>query len=184
MLTLDGYKRYILMFNSTSPGPAIIADQDNNLVIYVTNNIKFNGVSISLLFQLSGSFDLDVTSTVIQEPGETLPDPSTVTGNNINSAVTLDKESYEKSGAFGHAPVLPPVVTPQSERDQNGTGILDLPPISKNLIPESSLPISTSGEGTFDASPTIQSVGPLSTTAQLAVESVKETIPNLRVFQV
>ncbi len=101
-------------------------------------------------------------------PGETLPDPSTVTSNNINSAVTLDKESYEKSGAFGHAPVLPPVVTPQSERDQNGTGILDLPPISKNLIPESSLPIGTSGEGTFDASPTIQSVGPLSTTAQLA----------------
>lgn len=54
-------------------------------------------------------------------PGETLPDPSTVTSNTINSAVTLDKESYEKSG-----------------------------------------------EGTFDASPTIQSSGPQSTTAQLA----------------
>lgn len=101
-------------------------------------------------------------------PGEKIPDVGTVTGNTVNSAVTLDKESYENSGAFGKAPVLPPVVTPQSERDENGTGVLDLPPISKNLIPESSLPIGTSGEGTFDATPTIQSVGPSSTTAQLA----------------
>lgn len=101
-------------------------------------------------------------------PGEKIPDANTVTGNTINSGITLDKESYENSGALGTAPVLPPVVTPQSERDQNGTGVLDLPPISKSLIPESSLPIGTSGADTFDASPTIQSVGPTSTTAQLA----------------
>jgi hypothetical protein len=101
-------------------------------------------------------------------PGEKIPDSTTLTGNTINSAVTTDKESYEKSGGLGNAPVLPPVVTPQSERDQNGTGILDLPPISKNLIPESSLPMGATGAGTFDASPTIQSSGPGSTTAQLA----------------
>lgn len=101
-------------------------------------------------------------------PGEKIPDVGTVTGGTVNSGVTLDKESYENSGAFGKAPVLPPVVTPQSERDHNGTGVLDLPPISKNLIPESSLPIGTSGAGTFDATPTIQSVGPSSTTAELA----------------
>lgn len=103
-------------------------------------------------------------------PGEKIPASDTLTGNTINSAVTLDKESYEKSGAFGHAPVLPPVVTPQNERDQNGTGVLDLPPISKNMIPESSLPMGTSGLGTFDATPTIQSSGPTSTTAMLAAE--------------
>ena len=101
-------------------------------------------------------------------PGEKIPEPSTLTGNTINSAVTTDKESYEKSGGLGNAPVLPPVVTPQSERDRNGTGILDLPPISKDLIPESSLPMGAAGAGTFDASPTIQSSGPASTTAQLA----------------
>jgi hypothetical protein len=101
-------------------------------------------------------------------PGEKVPESSTLTGNNIHSAVTYDKESYEKSGGLGNAPVLPPVVTPQSERDQNGTGVLDIPPISKNLIPESSLPMGATGAGTFDASPTIQSSGPASTTAQLA----------------
>jgi hypothetical protein len=101
-------------------------------------------------------------------PGEKIPESSTLTGNTIHSAVTTDKESYEKSGGLGNAPVLPPVVTPQSERDQKGTGILDLPPISKKLIPESSLPMGGTGAGTFDAGPTIQSSGPASTTAQLA----------------
>jgi hypothetical protein len=100
-------------------------------------------------------------------PGEKLPEPSTLTGNTIQSSVRTDKESYENSGAFGTAPVLPPVVTPQSERDHNGTGILDLPPISKNLIPESSLPMGGTGAG-FDASPLVQSAGPQSTTSQLA----------------
>ena len=101
-------------------------------------------------------------------PGETLPDPSTLTGNTIHSNVRTDPESYEKSGGIGDAPVLPPVVTPQGEREQKGTGILDLPPISKNLIPESSLPIGTSGSEGVDAGPTIQSSGPESTTANLA----------------
>lgn len=102
-------------------------------------------------------------------PGEKIPDSSTLTGNSITSAVRLDKESYENSGAFG-LPVLPPVVTPQTERDQNGTGVLDLPSISKNLIPESSLPIGEAGVGSYDAGPTIQSVGPQSTTANLAAQ--------------
>ena len=101
-------------------------------------------------------------------PGEKIPEPSTVTGNTINSNVTTDKESYEKSGGLGNAPVLPPAVTPQAERDQKGTGILDLPPISKNMIPESSLPMGAAGAGTYDASPIIQSAGAGTTTAALA----------------
>ncbi|KAG9237532.1 putative signal transduction protein MDG1 [Amylocarpus encephaloides] len=99
-------------------------------------------------------------------PGEKLPEVSTLTGNSTTSAVHTDKESYEKSDAL--PPVLPPVVTPQNERDQNGTGVLDLPPVSKNIIPESSLPIGTTGAGTFDGTPTIQSSGPQSTTSALA----------------
>ncbi|KIN06533.1 carbohydrate-binding module family 48 protein [Oidiodendron maius Zn] len=102
-------------------------------------------------------------------PGEALPHPSSVTANSLDSAVRLDKESYENSGALGHAPVLPPVVTPQSERDENGTGVLDLPPISNTMIPESSLPIAPAeAAAAQDAVPTIQSTGIESTTAQLA----------------
>lgn len=102
-------------------------------------------------------------------PGEALPHPSTLTDQTINSTVRLDKESYEDSGALGHAPVLPPVVTPHSERDEKGTGILDLPPISKHMIPESSLPIvPAEARGAQDVVPTIQSAGVESTTAQLA----------------
>ncbi|PBP16049.1 hypothetical protein BUE80_DR013234 [Diplocarpon rosae] len=100
-------------------------------------------------------------------PGQKIPEPNTVTSNTISSSVTTDKESYDKSGGIGNAPVLPPVVTPAAERSLNGTGVFDVP-APKNLIPESSLPMGTSGAGTFDAGPTIQSSGPTSTTAELA----------------
>lgn len=98
--------------------------------------------------------------------GEKVPEPSTITTNTINSTVKLDKESYENGESA--PPVLPFVVTPQNERDLDGTGILNLPPITSSLIPESSLPMGTDGLGTFDAGPTIQSAAPMSTTAQLA----------------
>jgi hypothetical protein len=101
-------------------------------------------------------------------PGEKIPEPSSMTGNTINSGVTTDKESYEKSGGLGNAPTLPPVITPQEERDQKGTGVLDLPPISKNMIPESSLPMGAAGFGAHDVGALIQSSGPDSTTAHLA----------------
>ncbi|OBT80820.1 hypothetical protein VF21_00086 [Pseudogymnoascus sp. 05NY08] len=102
-------------------------------------------------------------------PGEPVPNPSTITGNTIASTVRTDKESYEKSGGLGTAPFLPPVVTPEAERDAKGTGVLDLPSTSKGgLIPESSLAMGEGGAGNYDASPTIQSVGPGATTAALA----------------
>lgn len=113
-------------------------------------------------------------------PGESIPPPSAITGNTITSNVHTDKESYEKGGV-SDVPVLPPVVTPEAERAAKGTGILDLPPISKNLIPESSLPIGDSGAGSFDANPTIQSAGPQSTTAALAgaVPLESEKVPEV-----
>ncbi|TVY92286.1 Laccase [Lachnellula willkommii] len=42
----DGYSRFALTFNGTVPGPTIIADWGDNLVIHVTNNLEFNGTSI------------------------------------------------------------------------------------------------------------------------------------------
>ncbi|MCJ1352590.1 MAG: hypothetical protein MMC33_002574 [Icmadophila ericetorum] len=100
------------------------------------------------------------------EPGEKVPHPSDFTNNNINSMVTLDKESYEKGSSA--TPVLPAVVTPEAERDAKG-GMFGLPPISNNMIPESSLPM---GNGTTamekDPGAVIQSSGPNTTTAALA----------------
>ncbi|TGO52833.1 hypothetical protein BCON_0134g00260 [Botryotinia convoluta] len=104
-------------------------------------------------------------------PGEKIPKSSDFTTNTIHSAVRTDKESYENSDALGHAPILPPVVTPQAERELNGTGILGLPSSTKNLIPESSLPTGADEAGTFDATnPTIQSAGPQTTTSILAAK--------------
>ena len=99
-----------------------------------------------------------IGNPVQTKPGDSVPDPSSFTGNTINSAVRLDKESYEKGSG---APILPDVVTPENER--NGSGLFGLPEKSNNLIPESSLPI----VGESDKA-TVQSSGPQSTTAALA----------------
>lgn len=97
---------------------------------------------------------------------EPVPDSSNFTANTVESTATTDKASYENSSSS--APVLPPVVTPQVERESNGTGVFDLPPVSKGLIPESSLPMGEAAVGSYDAGPTVQSAGPSTTTAQLA----------------
>ena len=87
------------------------------------------------------------------KPGEKVPDSSTITSNNINTAVTTDKESYEKGGA--------PI------GGQNGVGAFGVPPVSKNMIPESSLPMG--GEAAEkDPGYTLSSAGAQSTTADLA----------------
>ena len=99
------------------------------------------------------------------KPGEKIPDTSTFTGNTINSAVTTDKESYENSTG---APQLPDVVTPQNERDARGGGMFNLPEMSKNMIPESSLPMGGGTVNEQDPGFTIQSAGPQATTAELA----------------
>lgn len=45
-LAPDGYERTVLCFNGTVPGPAIIADWGDELVIHVTNNLQHNGTAI------------------------------------------------------------------------------------------------------------------------------------------
>ncbi|KAL0470021.1 hypothetical protein QR685DRAFT_307623 [Neurospora intermedia] len=77
-------------------------------------------------------------------PGEKIPDD--VRAADINTNVTLDKESYENSA--DRIPGLDAA----------------LPPISRNMIPESSLPI-TSNSDVF-----INTVTPVSTTAALAAQ--------------
>ncbi|PTB61563.1 carbohydrate-binding module family 48 protein, partial [Trichoderma citrinoviride] len=77
------------------------------------------------------------------EPGEKVPD---VGIESTNDHVKLDKESYDKSDA------LP------------GVDVADLPPITSNLIPESSLPVTAAGDVN------INTVGSGATTLGLAAQ--------------
>ena len=99
------------------------------------------------------------------KPGDPFPDPSSFTNNTITSAVTTDKESYERGSG---PPQLPDVVTPQKERDARGGGMFGLPEPSGGMIPESSLPMGGASSAEKDPGYTIQSSGPQSSTAELA----------------
>ncbi|EKD21339.1 uncharacterized protein L3040_000625 [Drepanopeziza brunnea f. sp. 'multigermtubi'] len=75
-LAADGYTRQVLSFNGTVPGPTIIADWGDNLVIHVTNKMQHNGTAIHWhgLRQL-GSLEYDGVPGVTQcpiAPGDTL----------------------------------------------------------------------------------------------------------------
>ncbi|KAJ5093969.1 hypothetical protein N7456_009830 [Penicillium angulare] len=115
-------------------------------------------------------------------PGEKVPDPSTIHGNTVQSTVKLDKESYEKGDSV-------PLGSAGTQSDTAGPSAFSVPPISKNTIPESSLPIggpaqraATSEQdqayvggpaqqaAMADPGYTIQSAGPNSTTAALAAQ--------------
>ncbi|KAL8755346.1 MAG: hypothetical protein Q9199_003696 [Rusavskia elegans] len=105
------------------------------------------------------------------EPGEKVPHSSQFTSNIIDTYATTDKESYEKGS---NAPILPDVVTPQKERDSKGASMFSVPGISKNMIPESSLPMGESIAAEKDPGAFIQSAGANSTTAALAGAVPKE----------
>ena len=94
------------------------------------------------------------------KPGEKVPDPSTLTKNTIDSTVTTDQASYEKGSS---APQQGQQGAPAAVEG----GLFGVPPVTKQTIPESSLPMGTS-PSTTDAGPTIQSAAPQSTTAALA----------------
>ena len=104
-----------------------------------------------------------ISNPIHLRPGEKVPSPSTFTSNTINTAVTTDESSFNKSSG---APQLPNVVTPDDERKVTG-GLFNLPGISGAIIPESGSP---RNDGLSDRDPdmTIQSAGPKSTTAALA----------------
>ncbi|KAI5841419.1 hypothetical protein DFP73DRAFT_555684 [Morchella snyderi] len=86
-------------------------------------------------------------------PGQPIP-ANDVTTQDINKHVKLDEESYEKADAsnlgFGlnGAPILPDVVTPAAQREAEGRGVLDIPIVTGNTIPESSLPITSTAAAT------------------------------------
>ncbi|KAJ5382617.1 Immunoglobulin E-set [Penicillium concentricum] len=110
-------------------------------------------------------------------PGEKVPHHSTLHNNTVDSTVTLDKESYEKGQTL-------PIDGIQNTAD-TGASPYTLPPITNNMIPESSLPMggpaqraASEAEPIYTGAPVqatladpgynIQSAGPNSTTAALA----------------
>jgi hypothetical protein len=103
-------------------------------------------------------------------PGEKVPEPSSLTANTLTSNIHTDKESYEKGDA-------PPGVAAAAPKDISG-GAFDLPPISKNMIPESSLPMGGAAMGETDPVVTIQSAAPTSSTAFLAGQVPLEPTAN------
>ncbi|KKK14478.1 hypothetical protein P175DRAFT_0435432 [Aspergillus ochraceoroseus IBT 24754] len=103
------------------------------------------------------------------KPGEKVPDPSTFNPNTIQSTVRTDKGGYAQEAD---------TAIPGGAGDAGGA--FAVPPVSRNMIPESSLPMgSDAPQGVADPGVTIQSAAPTSTTAGLAaavpLESQKQT---------
>lgn len=105
-------------------------------------------------------------------PGEKVPDPSKLTSNTVESTVKTDKASYENADSTVAA--APPAKVEGSSAGAGG--MMSVPPLSKNTIPESSLPMNADKPSDADANagPTMQSAAPGSTTAQLAGAVPKE----------
>lgn len=144
------------------PEPSTINDNTISSTVQDDPTLKFADkeeptFGVSPLPATSG-----IGNPVQLQPGEKVPDPSTFTSNTIQSNVKLDKASYEKADQL---PQPPNTVT--SPDEQQG-GIFSLPEISKNMIPESSLPMGGQPPSQKDPGFTIQSAGAGSTTAALA----------------
>jgi hypothetical protein len=95
--------------------------------------------------------------------GEQVPPPEQVTSNSVYSTVTTSQDDYEKAGST--LPIIGGAVAAAGA----GVGLGALSSEKKeNLIPESSLPMTSTAGSELDAGPTISSVAPTSTTADLA----------------
>jgi FtsP/CotA-like multicopper oxidase with cupredoxin domain len=76
VIAVDGYERSTLSFNGTIPGPTIIADWGDDVIIHVANNLVLNGTAIHWhgIRQL-GTSEYDGVPGVTQcpiAPGDTL----------------------------------------------------------------------------------------------------------------
>ncbi|KAK5685495.1 hypothetical protein LTS10_003574 [Elasticomyces elasticus] len=110
-----------------------------------------------------------ISNPISLAPGEKVPDHSTITGSTTESNVHLDEASYNNSSAS--APILPPVTSSNSDFGSKDI-FAGLGPQTSNIIPESSMGMGKDAPGALsDAdvpTPQVSSVGPLSSTAQLA----------------
>jgi hypothetical protein len=103
-------------------------------------------------------------------PGESVPDPSTIHTNTVESTVRTDKEGYEADASD------PSFL----KKEEPKADALSVPPVpAGGLIPESSLPLNP--PETSEPGVTIQSAHPTSTTAALAGQVPLESQKNAEV---
>ena len=107
--------------------------------------------------------DAPAVNQIKLDPTEPVPDATT--------GIKKDNDALHETSSSG-APVLPHPLSPQSEAEAGGAPIFGLGPQTTNMIPESSMPMGKDMpppiDGKMDAGPFTSSVGPTSTTAQLA----------------
>ena len=98
--------------------------------------------------------------------GEKIPEQSSFNPNTVESTATTSKEGYEKDASA--ALLAPAVVADATGVEVAADSALSVPETSKNLIPESSLPIGGEVKDTTDAGPFVSSAAPNSTSSYLA----------------
>lgn len=98
-------------------------------------------------------------------PGEPVPDPSTITGNTVESTVRTDRDSYEDSDAI--VPAVPAATSPSS-------GYYGRPPASSSQSANFGRPPSTSHVVPETLAPTMASVAPGASTTAMAGEQKLE----------
>ncbi|GAB7358616.1 hypothetical protein MBLNU230_g3846t1 [Neophaeotheca triangularis] len=143
------------------------AEGNVNNVLY-PGNLSTSGVGMMSSVAPGAS----TTEMAGQQPLESRSSPP---GAFPETPAETGKET-ETTHSISGAPVLPPVLSPQSEREAGGVGMFGLGPQTTNMIPESSLPMGSTAAGQLDAGPTISSAAPGSTTAQLAGQQPLEAL--------
>jgi hypothetical protein len=98
--------------------------------------------------------------------GEKIPEQSSFNPSTVESTATTSKEGYEKDASA--ALLAPAVVAGATGVGATADSALSVPETSKNLIPESSLPIGGEVKDTTDTGPFVSSAAANSTSSYLA----------------
>jgi hypothetical protein len=107
-----------------------------------------------------------ISNPVSVPAGEKIPEQSSFNPNTVESTATTSKEGYEKDASA--ALVAPAVVADATGVDAAADSAFSVPETSKNMIPESSLPMNGEVKDTTDAGPFVSSAAPNSTSSHLA----------------
>ena len=94
--------------------------------------------------------------------GEKLPEQSSFNSNTVQSTATTSKEDYEKDAS------APAAIAGGTGAAAAADSAFSVPEKSKNMIPESSLPIGGEVKDTTDTGPFISSAAPNSSTSDMA----------------
>ena len=109
--------------------------------------------------------------------GESIEQHKNTSSEAINANATTSKEDYEKAGSTAM-----PTGARVGQNEDSNNAAFDVPDRTKDMIPESSLPMSGSGSvpgkaGNTDTGPFIQSAGADTSTAALAGQVPREQQP-------